>query len=104
MMTTYYAVCSAGGPISVRIEAATDAEAREKFQAINQRAAIDGQRTDAEDDLDIDGTGMTEAEFDSALRAAGCTEVGDLSPIENVHAGTVAHLADGWWLWREAAD
>lgn len=100
-MTTYYAVCNVSGPISVRIEAANDAEAREKFEALDQRAAIDAQTTDAEDDLDICGDGMSEDEFDAALRAAGCQSVSDLSPIVNAHAGTVAHLADGWWLWRE---
>lgn len=101
-MTTYYAVCNVYGPISVRIEAADDAEAREKFEALDQRAAIDGQRTDAEDDLDICGDGMSEEEFDAALEAAGYTTACDLSPIVNAHAGTVAHLADGWRLWREA--
>lgn len=101
-MTTYYAVCNVYGPISVRIEAANDAEAREKFEALDQRAAIDAQTTDAEDDLDICGDGMSEDEFDAALRAAGCQSVSDLSPIVNAHAGTVAHLADGWWLWKQA--
>ena len=99
-MTTYYAVCNVYGPISVRIEAASDSEAREKFEALDQRAAIDEPRTDAEDDLDICGDGMSEEEFDAALEAAGYTTACDLSPIVNAHAGTVAHLADGWWLWR----
>lgn len=100
-MATYYAVCNVNGPISVRIEAANDAEAREKFEALDQRSAIDAQTTDAEDDLDISGEGLSEDEFDAALRAAGCQSVSDLSPIVNAHAGTVAHLDGGWWLWRE---
>lgn len=100
-MATYYAVCNVNGPISVRIEAADDSEAREKFESLDQRAAIDGQRTDAEDDLDICGDGMSEEDFDAALMTAGYTAVCDLDPIVNAHAGTVAHLDGGWWLWRE---
>ena len=99
-MTTYYAVGNVNGPISVRIEAASDSEAREKFENLDHRAAIDEPRTDAEDDLDICGDGVSEEEFDAALEAAGYTTACDLSPIVNAHAGTVAHLADGWWLWR----
>lgn len=100
-MTTYYAVCNVNGPISVRIDAASDAEAREKFEGLNHQAVVDEPRTDAEDDLDIDASAMEEDEFDAAMMTAGFTVACDLSPIVNAHAGTVAHLDGGWWLWKE---
>ena len=98
-MATYYAVCNANGPISVRLEGETKEQALAAFAALDTRAAIDSASTDAEDDLGIDGANMSEDEFARALEEAGATRVEDLSPIVNVHAGTVAHLADGWTLW-----
>lgn len=103
-MSTYFAVCDAGGPISVAIEADTIEEAIEQFERADARRWIDGQRTDAEDELDIDGSDMDEEQMGDALRAAGYEMVRDLSPIINAHAGTVAHLAGGWRLWAAQAD
>lgn len=100
-MTTYYAVCNVNGPISVRLDGETEAAAVEEFAAADIRAWIDAPRLDAEDELDICGENMSEDEFDDALKAAGCTPVKDLDPIANAHAGTVAHLADGWYLWAK---
>jgi hypothetical protein len=97
--TTYYAVCDAGGPISVRLDAETEEQALAAFAAMDGRDAIDGQRTDAEDDRDIDGSGMDETAFAGALEAAGAKPVRDLAPVINAHAGTVAHLDGGWYLW-----
>lgn len=99
MTKTYYAVCNVNGPISVRLDGETREQALAAFAALDTRAAIDSVSTDAEDDLEIDGTDMTEDEFAAALEEAGAERVEDLSPIVNAHAGTVAHLADGWMLW-----
>mgnify|MGYP005826229755 CR=1 FL=1 len=99
-MNTYYAVCDAGGPISVRIEAANQRDAIAAFELLDHGALIDAARSDAEDDLDICGADMDEHEFDAALTQAGCVPVADLDPIVNAHAGTVGHLAGGWYLWR----
>lgn len=99
-MVTYYAVCNVHGPISVEIEADSDAAARAAFERLDVRAAIDAARTDAEDALSIAGEGMSENDFAAALESSGCTYVADLDPVHNAHAGTTAHLADGWSLWR----
>lgn len=100
MTTTYYAVCNVNGPISVRLAGDNESAALEAFAALDGRRAIDAARTDAEDDLGIEGASeMSESEFADALEAAGATRVKDLSPIDNAHAGTVAHLAGGWTLW-----
>lgn len=101
----YYAVCNVGGPISVRLEAEDEDEAVKEFAAGNYREWVDEPRTDAEDDLDIHGRGMSEDEFEEVLENAAeefpkAVYVRDLSPIINAHAGTVSHLADGWSLWR----
>ena len=103
MMTTYYAVCNVGGsPISVRIDARTDDEAREVFERIDQAAAIDCPRMDAEEDLGVCGDSMSEEDFAEALRTAGYTAVGTLDPV--VIGGTTSHLAGGWRLWRAIQD
>jgi hypothetical protein len=97
---TYYAVCNAGGPISVRLAGSTEAEALEAFEELDGRAAIDSAETDAEDDLEIKGAqDMSENEFADALEAAGAEHVRDLEQIVNTHAGTVSGLKDGWTLW-----
>lgn len=97
---TYYAVCNAGGPISVKLDGSTKAEALAAFAALDGRAAIDGAKTDAEDDLEIEGAqDMGESDFAEALEAAGAEHVCGLEPIVNAHAGTVADLKDGWALW-----
>lgn len=98
-MTTYYAVCNVGGPISVNLEAETEAEALAAFGKLDKRAAIDDCCTDAEDELDIDGDGMSEDEFAEQLKLSGATPERDLDAIVNYQAGTVAHLSDGWYLW-----
>ena len=97
--SSFYAVCNVGGPISVRLDASSVEAAKAEFEAADKRAWIDGARTDAEDDLDICGDGMSESEFSDALQSAGAEIVSDLSPIHNYHSGTTAHLADGWTLW-----
>ena len=97
--SVYYAVCNVNGPISVRLDADSTDAAKVAFSALDLRACIDGARTDAEDDLEIDGEEMSEDAFSDALTESGAESVCDLSPIVNAHAGTTAHLADGWMLW-----
>ena len=91
-MSTYYAVCNANGPISVRLDAGAIQAALEEFDAADTRTWIDDPRMDAEDELDIAGEGMSEEEFGEALELAGLTCVHDCSQVVNAHAGTVAHL------------
>lgn len=95
----YCAVCNMYGPISVLLEADTLEDAIQEFEAADKNEWINNPRKDAEDDLDINGEGMSENEFEDALIEAGCSPVQDLEPIVNSLAGTVAHLADGWYLW-----
>lgn len=68
MSTTYYAVCNANGPISKRIAGPDETP---------QPQWIDDACTDAEDDLDINGEGMTPGRFHEALIEAGATLVRD---------------------------
>ena len=63
-------MADANGPISVRIYADSAAHAAALFAAQETNFA-DAGRTDAEDDLDIDGDGMEPAEFSEAMEARG---------------------------------
>lgn len=103
-MATFFAVCNANGPISKEINAASVAEAVEIFEAGNQREWIDEPATDAEDDLDICGDGMSESQFSEALEAAGCEMVSDLSSVTVGKGPTLrsAHVVGGWELWRKS--
>jgi hypothetical protein len=87
---TYYAITCANGPISVRIDADSPTEAAEKFAEIAGNP-IDDCRTDAEDDLAIDGDGMTSTEFDEALTDAGAEF---LMPL------TDGNSSSDWYLWE----
>lgn len=98
-MTTYYAICNVNGPVSIRLDAESLEAAIQEFEDTDSRAWIDDPRMDAEEDLGINGEGMSEDEFESALRVAGARPVRDLDQIVNAHAGTVAHLSGGWYLW-----
>lgn len=97
---TYYAVCDANGPISVMLDAEDEAGAVADFEALDHQAAIDNASTDAEDALDVCGDGMSEDDFEAALESAGARRVRSLDEVVNAHAGTTAHLAGGWTLWR----
>lgn len=98
--TMYYAVTNVNGPISCRIDADNLDAALAAFGKIDAQAAIDSASADAEDDFGIDGTDMSELEFDEALRCAGCSEVSDLSEVHNAHTNTTRHISGGWYLWR----
>lgn len=101
-MTTYYAVCDANGPISVRLDSDDEEGAIIEFEIATMRLWIDNARTDAEDDYEIvDASTMSEGAFADALEAHGLVPVRDLDPIHNAHAGTTAHLAGGWYLWAD---
>lgn len=99
-MTTYYAVCDVNGPISVRLDADSLEAALSEFETADTRAWIDGARTDAEDDLDIDGADMDEDQFDAALKAASARPIKDLAEVVNGHTDRQYHIAGGWYLWR----
>ncbi|HLV64253.1 MAG TPA: hypothetical protein VKY73_00505 [Polyangiaceae bacterium] len=92
----YYAVTNVNGPISVRLEGDTPAEAiayaerAEYGRAPGEddglgRSWIDSARTDLEDEFAVDGSGMNAAEFSRALRGMG--------------ARHVRAFGDGWDLW-----
>ncbi len=100
--TAYYAVCNVHGPISVRLDSTTLDAAVAEFAEGAHRTWIDDARVDAEDDLDVCGEGLSEEEFAALLEERGAECVRDLSPVINAHAGTVAHLQDGWTLWSVA--
>ena len=99
MTATYYAVCNANGPISIQLNADSVSAALDEFERLDRRAAIDDGSCDAEDDLGFNGASMDEDEFEAELSARGCLPVQDLDTIINAQAGTVAHLAGGWYLW-----
>jgi hypothetical protein len=92
----YYAVCDANGPISVELEGDTENEALASFEELNGRQAIDDCRTDAEDALGIDGSNMSESDFDDALIHAGATPVRPLGNTDQ-HGRPVA---GDWYLWE----
>lgn len=99
-MTTYYAVCDAGGPISVRLDADDRDDAYAAFRALDKRAAIDGARTDVEDDLGIkDAADLDEDEMATRLVAAGATLVHSLSQIPSGDGRYLLHVKGGWSLW-----
>jgi hypothetical protein len=93
---TYYAIADANGPISVELEGATaedatayaeqaeygDAEGEDDGMGRNW---VDSARTDMEDALEIDGSGMSISDFRESLREAGARFVRD--------------LGDNWELW-----
>lgn len=99
-MTTFFAVCNVGGPISVEIEADSVDEAIAEFEAMNKRELIDDATTHADDYYDHDCTGQSEEEFEATLQFFNCEHVMSLDQIINHHAGTVSHLAGGWSLWK----
>jgi hypothetical protein len=76
-MKTYYATCDANGPISRKIvteEHDSLSDVREMI-ASSGREWIDGCATDAENDFEIEGDGMSEAEFAEEMESSGATLV-----------------------------
>ena len=99
-MATFFAVCNVNGPISVEINASDLDQAVAEFEAMDARELIDDARTDAEDELGLDGQGKSEDEFESMLLASGCQQVKVLDVVNNYHAGTTAALLGGWSIWQ----
>jgi hypothetical protein len=91
----YYAICNVNGPISVELNATTTKEAVEEFNKLNLRELIDDPSVDLEDFLDINGDGMSEDQFEEAIKAAGATYVGELS--DDCWGG--GHVNGSWYLW-----
>ena len=74
MSGKYYAVAHFDGPISVRIYADSASLAAVWFAAQKTNFA-DAGRTDAEDDLDIEGDGMESADFAEAMECLGWSPI-----------------------------
>lgn len=72
----FYAVADINGPITVRINAETASEAREWFLSHDANFG-DDCRTDAEDDLDVCGDGMTASEWSDVMESKGY-EIADI--------------------------
>ena len=68
--TKFYAVADINGPITVRINAETAAAAREWFDSQTDNFG-DDCRTDAEDDLDVCGDGMSASEWSDVMESKG---------------------------------
>jgi len=74
MSGKFYAVADFGGPISVRIYADSAAQAAHWFAAQETNFA-DAGRTDAEEDLDIEGDGMDAGGFAEAMESCGWSPI-----------------------------
>ena len=74
MSGKYYAIADVGGPISVRIYADSASLAACWFAAQKTNFADTG-RTDAEEDLDIEGDGMEAADFAEAMESRGWSPI-----------------------------
>jgi len=86
----YYALCDMGGPVSARLEGSDVAEAIQYFTRVGDHGGLHPERA-LEDATGVDGEGMLEEDFETALVAAGAERLQAL-PI-------TVHLADGWSLW-----
>ena len=102
MSKQFYAACNVNGPISVSIEADSVDNAVAIFAELDAQGMIDAAECDAEDDLDFDGSSMSESEFEAAMDAAGFSVIRDLSEIHNYHSGVTQHLQDGWQLFGQS--
>ena len=100
-MATYFAVCNCNGPISKEINADTLKEALEIFESSDHQSWCDDACTDAEDDLDFCGDGMSEDEFANMLEQNGCKVIADLESIVNGHTMSSSHILNGWMLWKK---
>ena len=74
MSGKYYAVADANGPISVRIYADSASQAAAWFR-LQETNFADAGRTDAEEDLDIEGDGMDAGGFAEAMEARGWSAI-----------------------------
>lgn len=75
-MKSFFIVCNANGPISYKLEASTEAEAKDELKAMSAerlRAIIDDASTDLEDELGFSGEGMSDSKFAAKLEKKGAT-------------------------------
>lgn len=98
----YFAVCNVNGPISRKIVAESVQSAVAQFEAMDHQHIVDSVSTDAETELGIDASGMSEHAFAAALETAGYTSVCDLSPILLGQQSRAYHAVGGWMLWSRA--
>lgn len=77
-MKSFFIVCDANGPISAKLEASTEAEAKDEFRGMSAgqlRGIIDYASTDLEEELGFSGEGMSAAEFAAKLEKKGAERV-----------------------------
>ena len=74
---------------------------RSRFEMLDKQDAIDNASSDADDVLDIDGSGLSESEFEDRLEAAGCRVAVDMQPCDGQgNGGWPTHVSGGWMLWE----
>ena len=92
-MASYYIVANANGPISYKLEATSESEAKDEFRSMvapQLRGIIDDASTDIEDDLGFSGEGMSDSEFAARLEKKGAECI---QPSQNVGE---------WEIWAVA--
>lgn len=75
-MKSFFIVCDANGPISAKLEAETEEEAKAELKAMSAerlRAIIDDASTDLEDELGFSGEGMSDSQFAAKLEKKGAS-------------------------------
>ena len=85
-MKSFFNVCNANGPISCKLEATSESEAKDEFRAMTAeqlRAIID----DASTDLGFSGEGMSDSDFAAALESRGAVCVAP------------SQIAGEWEIW-----
>ena len=87
-MASYYIVANANGPISAKLEAETESEAKDEFRTMTAeqlRAIIDDASTDLEE-LGFSGEGMSDSQFAAKLeKGAECV--------------MPSQIVGGWEIW-----
>lgn len=73
-MKSFFIVANANGPISAKLEASSEQEAKDEFRGMTAeqlRAIIDDASTDIEEELGFSGEGMSDSEFAAKLEKKG---------------------------------
>lgn len=75
-MASYYIVANANGPISAKLNAETEEEAKDELRGMSAerlRSIIDDASTDLEDELGFSGEGMSDSQFAAKLKKKGAS-------------------------------
>ena len=73
-MKSFFIVANANGPISYKLEATSESEAKDEFRSMvapQLRAIIDESVTELEEALGFSGEGMSDSDFSAALESRG---------------------------------